>query len=154
MAEPRVKVGVKMEVVDFFFPKEPLTIESGGFDDVDYYGRLASVADVYRIQINGARNSRGVVVIPARNPLPILEEFIRSSAQKYGIMYGTKDLMTAGLMIGSDINAMHRKMIESFSSPGNAQATIKRKGFDNPLIDTGFLARSMFYSINGNGRYY
>ena len=62
--------------------------------------------------------------------------------------------MTAGLMIGSDINQMHMKMIEAFSSPGNAQATIDDKGFDNPLINTGFLARSMFYSINGNGRYY
>lgn len=153
MAEPRVKVGVKMEVVDFFFPKEPLIIESGGFDDVDYYGRLASVADVYRIQINGARNSRGVV-IPARNPLPILEEFIQSNVEKYALIYGTKDLMSAGLMIGSDINGMHMKMIESFASPGNAQATIDYKGFDNPLINTGFLARSMFYSINGNGRYY
>ena len=81
-----------MEVVDFFFPKEPLTIESGGFDDVGYYGRLASVADVYRIQINGARNSRGVV-IPARNPLPILEEFIQSNVEKYALIYGTKDLM-------------------------------------------------------------
>ena len=132
-----------MEVVDFFFPKEPLIIESGGFDDVDYYGRLASVADVYRIQINGARNSRGVV-IPARNPLPILEEFIQSNVEKYALIYGTKDLMSAG----------HMKMIESFASPGNAQATMEYKGFDNPLINTGFLARSMFYSINGNGRYY
>lgn len=153
MAEPRVKVGVKMEVVDFFFPKEPLTIESGGFDDVGYYGRLASIADVYRIQINGARNSRGVV-IPARNPLPILEEFIQASVEKYALIYGTQDLMSAGLMIGSDINQMHMKMIEAFSSPGNAQATIDYKGFDNPLINTGMLARSMFYSINGNGRYY
>ena len=142
-----------MEVVDFFFPKEPLIIESGGFDDVGYYGRLASVADVYRIQINGARNSRGVV-IPARNPLPILEEFIQSNVEKYALIYGTKDLMSAGLMIGSDINGMHMKIIESFASPGNARATIKNKGFDNPLIHTGFLARSMCYSINGNGRYY
>ena len=142
-----------MEVVDFFFPKEPLIIESGGFDDVGYYGRLASVADVYRIQINGARNSRGGV-IPARNPLPILEEFIQSNVEKYALIYGTKDLMSAGLMIGSDINGMHMKIIESFASPGNARATIKNKGFDNPLIHTGFLARSMCYSINGNGRYY
>ena len=102
-----------MEVVDFFFPKEPLIIESGGFDDVGYYGRLASVADVYRIQINGARNSR-VVVIPARNPIPILEEFIQSNVEKYALIYGTKDLMSAGLMIGSDINGMHMKMIEAF----------------------------------------
>lgn len=37
--------------------------------------------------------------------------------------------------------------IIEFSEPGNAPFTIAKKGFDNPLTETGFLARSVKFKI-------
>ena len=152
---PKIEVKAKYtaEVIDFDFKREELVIETGGFDDISYYGKLATVADVYRLQINGGVNSNGVV-IPSRNPLPNVVKYARSQSSLYGKIYGaTKDLMTAGLTIGLDINSRHRLFIESFSRPRNAPTTIKKKGFDNPLIHTEKLVNSIFFSINGEGRY-
>ena len=153
MAQLNANVGIKFEVKDFIFPLEELTIESGAFDDVGYYGNLSSVYDVYVINAYGASLANGGG-IPARNPLPILGDFIRNRIPEYANLWATQDVYTAGFQIGTDINNMHRLVIEKFAVPDNAQSTVARKGFNDPLVDKGVLVNSIYYSINGSGRYY
>jgi hypothetical protein len=40
--------------------------------------------------------------------------------------------------------------IANFTTPGNAQSTIDRKGDDNPLEDTGALRNAMTWVVRGN----
>ncbi|MGO2858848.1 MAG: hypothetical protein ACTICC_10600 [Lactiplantibacillus plantarum] len=44
------------------------------------------------------------------------------------------------------VNDIRRQMV-TWSDPGNAPATIARKGTNNPLVDKGILARSVSYRI-------
>lgn len=44
-----------------------------------------------------------------------------------------------GLLVEGDI----RESIQTFEKPPLAAATIKKKGFDKPLVDTGFMLRSV-----------
>ena len=58
-----------------------------------------------------------------------------------------------GHAAGQLLNSEHIRLINDFVSPSNAPSTIRQKGFDNPLVWTGALQSSIFYSINGEVRY-
>lgn len=51
--------------------------------------------------------------------------------------------------IGIEAATQYKNMIEEIKSPGNAQATIDKKGFDNPMIETGFFKFNISAQING-----
>jgi len=55
----------------------------------------------------------------------------------------TRELRLIGLYQKNQI----KKTIIRFKDPGNALSTIKNKGFDNPLIETGQLLKSISFKI-------
>jgi hypothetical protein len=130
---------------------EPLEVETGAFSDTKHYSGM-STDYLYSILLYGTRDGR----IPARNVLEFVQFYIENNIDRLTAIYVHNIFAgpeVVGHMVGSIINSEHVKLIHGFSSPGNAPSTIKQKGFDNPLIDTGELANQIFYSINGNGRY-
>ena len=149
MGVAKARVVTKVGYLNLDIP--PLEVESAVFDDYGFYQGVGTAADVYRININGGTNSRGVTV-PSRNPLPFVEEYVKSNLDKYANIWATQPLEIAGYEIGQDINDFHRLAIERFASPVNADATIFRKGFNDPLFETGRLISSVVFSINGEGR--
>ena len=54
-----------------------------------------------------------------------------------------------GLM-GEHIKGQIVQSIVGWASPPNAPYTIRMKGFNKPLIDSGQLSRSISYEIGGN----
>ena len=46
-----------------------------------------------------------------------------------------------------------KETIEDIKSPGNKEATIKKKGFDNPMIDTGKFKKAASGKVNGTGTF-
>ena len=51
--------------------------------------------------------------------------------------------------IGIEAATQYKNMIEEIKSPANAQKTIDKKGFDNPMIETGFFKFNISAEING-----
>lgn len=132
----------------------PLEIESGAFHDIPHYSGM-STSELYFLHLNGF-TSMEYGEVPARDVLKIVDEFIRSNIYILIQMYAENietGVETTGHIIGSFINSYHVKAINDFDDPGNGLKTIKKKGFDNPLIDKGQLVNNIFYSINGEGRY-
>ena len=50
-------------------------------------------------------------------------------------------------LMGEDIDGALKQSINDFDSPGLAPSTVKRKGFDKPLIDTGQMLNSTSYRV-------
>lgn len=57
------------------------------------------------------------------------------------------DAQTALSKAGEVITGDVQSSIQSLVSPALAQSTIKAKGFDKPLIDTGHMLRSIDYEV-------
>lgn len=51
-------------------------------------------------------------------------------------------------MMGKGIKDQLVDSIESFSAPRNADATIAKKGFNDPLVDTGHMKSSADFEVN------
>jgi hypothetical protein len=51
-------------------------------------------------------------------------------------------------LVGMRIRDQLRKSIIDLMSPPNAPATIKKKGFDNPLIETSTMLKSATFKVN------
>lgn len=95
-------------------------------------------------------NEIGTIRAPAR-------PFMRGAVAKHGGKWldklpaiynkagfdNTRALGIMGEMIRADII----REITAFSSPANAQSTIKAKGSSHPLIDTGLMRRSVTYRV-------
>ena len=114
-----------------------LVIKSGIFPDTRHYAKNITAVNL------------------SRNVLEFLNKYVEDNKNNFvGVYLKNKDdIMNAGTIIGTDINNKHKALIYGFKSPGNAQSTIKQKGFNDPLIDTGTLVKSIAFSINGKGRY-
>lgn len=50
-------------------------------------------------------------------------------------------------LMGKGVKGQIVETIQDFREPPNAAATVKKKGFDKPLIDTGTLWRSIDYEV-------
>ena len=50
-------------------------------------------------------------------------------------------------LMGEDIEGALKQSITSFTDPPNAPSTIKRKGFNKPLIDTSHMVNSTGYKV-------
>lgn len=59
--------------------------------------------------------------------------------------------LSLGLM-GERIKNQLQGSIREFNSPPLAESTIKRKGFDKPLIDSDHMLNSVDYSVEGGDR--
>lgn len=98
---------------------------------------------------------RRTIVIPPRSFLRdtvrIYQEAIakREAAFAYGVMIGKFDLRTALELFGSYVVGLIQQRMADGIPPPNKPWTIKKKGSDKPLIDTGQLRRSVTYLIEG-----
>lgn len=52
-------------------------------------------------------------------------------------------------LLGERIKGELQQSIISLKDPPNAKSTVRKKGFDNPLIDTSHMLNSVDYSIDG-----
>lgn len=138
---------VKLEVDKF----GKVEVESGIFPDTRHYAKNISAQGLYSVLLYGTKDGR----IPGRNVLDFLTKFTEDNQKDFFEVYlrNLKDPKLAGIIIGKTINDKHKQLIYNFKSPANAFSTVKKKGFNDPLVDTGTLVRSIAYSINGKGRY-
>jgi len=68
------------------------------------------------------------------------------------IIDGNIDKYTALTIMGQKIEADIKSKIISLQSPANAPSTIRKKGSNNPLVNTGLLGSSIRYVVvNGKG---
>jgi len=97
----------------------------------------------------GAMNHFGTDRIPAR---PWLDVGVASASQEVldTIAEAIEDgepMDVALNRVGLVAVAGVQNYMDELSSPANAPSTVKRKGSDNPLIDTGELKQSVNYKI-------
>jgi hypothetical protein len=50
--------------------------------------------------------------------------------------------------MGDRIKGQLQASIKALKSPANAPSTVRRKGFDQPLIDTGVMWNSVDYKVS------
>lgn len=96
---------------------------------------------------------------PKRNrpPRPFFRQAIQAGQPTWGkklagaLRATGYDVDKALGMLGEDIAGEVRESITKFTSPALAPATIARKGFAKPLVDTGMMLRSVSYEVaDGN----
>ena len=66
-----------------------------------------------------------------------------------GIVKGGWSVSAMTNQIGIEAAARYKAKIESIKSPPNAPSTIARKGFNNPMIETGRFKANIAARING-----
>lgn len=52
--------------------------------------------------------------------------------------------------MGDQIREQLQASITNFTSPGNAPSTVKKKGFDKPLTDTGDMKQAVGFEVTGS----
>lgn len=120
------------------------SVEVGFFPDSGRYEDGSTVAQVAAKNEYGGQGSVGI--IPAR-------PFMTKSAQdSSGIL--AKEFLENELKIEETLTSVGKKVQEviqgnivEWSSPPNSAMTIEKKGFDDPLIDTGKMFDSVDYKI-------
>lgn len=106
--------------------------------------------------MRAAFNEYGTATIPAR---PFVRSTFEANADAYLGMVdgmvgevlrgksGVKSLRRLGARMQRDV----QQAIDAWSSPPNAPATIRRKGHNNPLVDTGSMRRAVRWRITVGG---
>lgn len=65
------------------------------------------------------------------------------------IINGSWDINLLLNKIGIEAATQYKNMIEEIKSPSNSLYTIQKKGFDNPMIETGMFKFNISAQING-----
>lgn len=118
----------------------PGTLEVGFFEDARYPDGT-SVAMVAAINEFGAPNAG----IP---PRPFFRNMIAENNGHWGNDLGAilkaadYDAPVALGQLGQELSGELVASIDKTTSPGNAESTIAQKGFDRPLVDTGFMRQT------------
>lgn len=73
------------------------------------------------------------------------DEWPKQAAEMLEVNGG--DVRQALADMGEGVKGQIVETIQAFREPPNAAATVKKKGFDKPLIDTGTLWRSIDYEV-------
>lgn len=115
------------------------------------------VATIARIQQEGRPKSKGLNFIPPRRFFYENIARVSSNLDTHGVrleylirnavastMHGQTDA-AAFEKIGKHLQTTLKDEIIAFNTPPNAPYTIKLKGKDDPLIDTGFMLKSVEY---------
>ena len=94
-------------------------------------------------------NEFGTSKIP---PRPFFRNAIKDKSKEWLELYKdtqfqTKDMLQTLGIVGTVIKDDIATSITELSDPPNAPSTIKQKGSNNPLIDTGFMRNSVSYVI-------
>lgn len=89
--------------------------------------------------------------VPVR---PFFRGMIADSSPRLGKKLGVileetdYDTKAAFGLMGENMKDALTDSIVAFSSPANSAATIEKKGFNNPLVDTGHMGGSTGYEVN------
>jgi len=87
-------------------------------------------------------------------PRPFFRNMIAAKKGEWGgdaakIMKANElDIKKTADLMGQLITGQLQKSIQSFSSPPNAPSTVRKKGFNDPLIDTGQLWSHADYNVD------
>jgi hypothetical protein len=68
------------------------------------------------------------------------------------INIGKIDKKTILGLMGAAAVGVVKQTITDFSTPPNAPYTIRKKGFNNPLIETGLLRQTITYAVRKSGK--
>ena len=96
-------------------------------------------------------NEVGTVNMPSR---PFLRNTFANKNKewanlaKYLFVQTNYDLKRTWGMLGEKVVDDLKDAITAFDDPANAQSTIKKKGFNKPLVDTGVMRDSIIYDIS------
>lgn len=91
-------------------------------------------------------NEYGTATIPAR---PFFRNTIADKQDEWAdnaasiLQHADGDVGKALALIGEGVKGDIVETIQNFSEPENAPSTVKKKGFNKPLIDTGDLWRAI-----------
>lgn len=119
---------------------ETVEIETGIFPGEQYRSKSMSVDNIYALH---------------QDKWPTLD--ILSSKIEKEIDTYVADLCKDGFgyrayeRVANRINSLHKRIVYRIKVPPNSKSTIKRKGFNNPLIETGEMVRKIKYKVN-NGQ--
>ena len=85
-------------------------------------------------------------------PRPFMDKTFRWYHRKWfntirGLIYDTMNLKAVLEDMGPTVVADIQSVIEDLDNPPNAPATIKQKGFNNHLIDSGQMLNSVRYEV-------
>ena len=117
---------------------------------------MPSKADLVEIALY---NELGTSTIPSRpflaQTVQMHEEEIKEMAatEVSQALLGEKDSQQAFEVIGEDVRKKVQNRIDEGQFVPNAPSTIRRKGHDHPLIDTGTMRDSISYTICEQGEY-
>lgn len=117
---------------------------------------IPSKADLVEIALY---NELGTSTIPSRpflaQTVQMHEEEIKEMAatEVSQALLGEKDSQQAFEVIGEDVRKKVQNRIDEGQFVPNAPSTIRRKGHDHPLIDTGTMRDSISYTICEKGEY-
>lgn len=145
------KVLKDLDKIDKEFSKAPrLTVgihKAEGAKKVGGDANSLTLAKVAVINHFGSKDEK----IPARPFLDVAledadakEKMQKAFKQGYK---GTKDLKGAMEALGAMASSIISEYIVNLREPPNAPSTIAKKGKDDPLVDTGQLARSITYKV-------
>ena len=122
-------------------------MQVGVVDATATYPDGTKVVDVVRW------NEYGTSKIPAR---PAFRRSISRTAPKLAeigaeqareMLHGKLRFNVAARRLAKLLAEDMQKAVESFRTPPNAPSTIRKKGFNNPLIETRLMVRSITYKL-------
>ena len=147
----RIEGGKKLQKILDNAGKGGVESVSVGFFSTARYANGMHVAFVAALNEFGTRKRDGSVHIPER---PFFRNAIKKSENDViQMLFNNVDprrmVVTEQIanMIGAKVQGNIQQEIADLKRPGNAPATIERKGFDNPLIHTGHMRRSVTYRV-------
>lgn len=93
--------------------------------------------------------------VPSKNqpPRPYFRGMISKKSGNWGKNIGTLlksshyDAQRALSLMGEEISGQLRESIQDLSDPALAPSTVKAKGFDKPLVDTGHMMNSVEFEV-------
>lgn len=136
--------------------KQAPELRVGIFDDMPAANGRLSLASLLAINEFGTRDGH----VPER---PAVQTTFYREEDKYaGLMgqaitdalAGTRSLDTSMRRIGEVVAADIKKTIAWMVPPDNAPNTIRKKGFNHPLVETATMSRAITYQVrrqNGGG---
>lgn len=122
-----------------------------GGDDAQTSGEYEDGTPVAMIaMINEFGQTR---IHPHQPPRPFFRNMIAEKqsewpeAAKLAMKNANYDAKATLRFIGEGIDGQLKDSIDKFLTPALAQATVDKKGFDKPLIDTGLMRKSVTYKV-------
>ena len=122
-------------------------VQVGIFGD----GKLNMLANIF--ENGGGRWGNTPSWSPLETAAPkILEAAVNIVNQEAAemILNGKSNTLKKVALKGAEIL---KETIEDTKSPGNKEATIKKKGFDNPMVDSGKFKKAASGKVNGVGTF-